>query len=86
MSSRRNKELRWRRGDLPGRGRGNLPRQQVGCCGKKQFATEEAAAEALLRFGSFNSRAEYVPVRVYRCYRGWWHLTSKPGDGSVPGS
>ena len=75
MGGRRHKELRWERGDLSMRGRGKLPRQPPGCCGKKQFATEAAAAAVLRRSGAFDGSG-YVPVRAYQCWRGWWHLTS----------
>jgi len=48
------------------------------CCGKRRFATREAA-EQLIRHLELLSRGEKIPRRAYyhdRC--GWWHLTSRP--------
>lgn len=46
------------------------------CCGKKAFATEDAAQAALFRIQMISS-GEKVPQRAYQCRDGWWHLTSQ---------
>jgi hypothetical protein len=52
------------------------------CCGKKAFATEEAARAALERI-RLVSDAEKVPQRVYECRHGWHHLTSQRDSSSA---
>lgn len=46
------------------------------CCGKKRFATEQAAQAALYRIARTTPRDEY-PQRAYECRFGWWHLTKQ---------
>lgn len=46
-------------------------------CGKKAFATREAAEAALQRIASTSPDSD-VPQRAYRCWNGWWHLTRQP--------
>jgi hypothetical protein len=47
---------------------------QIRCCGKKRFATQEAAEAALLRISRTTSREKY-PRYAYQGDCGWWHLT-----------
>lgn len=54
------------------------------CCGKKTWATREAAATALNRIVLISSEEKH-PQRVYECRKGNWHLTSKP-DRYAPGA
>lgn len=51
-------------------------RQAPRCCGKVRFATQEAAEAALHRIQNLAEGRH--PVRVYRCPRGWFHMTSQP--------
>jgi hypothetical protein len=46
------------------------------CCGKKRYATEQAAQIALNRIGTTTTDAEY-PRSAYECPQGWWHLTKQ---------
>lgn len=46
------------------------------CCGKKAFATQEAAEAALRRIEQTTEREQY-PRRAYACEHGWWHLTKR---------
>jgi hypothetical protein len=47
---------------------------QIRCCGKKRFATQEAAEAALLRIARTTSR-ELYPRYAYQGECGWWHLS-----------
>jgi hypothetical protein len=47
---------------------------QIRCCGKKRFATKEAAEAALLRIARTADNDRY-PRYAYECPNGWWHLT-----------
>lgn len=48
-----------------------------GCCGKKRYATEEAALIVLERIRMLGHQGK-VPQRAYQCKSGgWWHLTSQ---------
>lgn len=49
---------------------------QIRCCGKKRFATEQAAEAALLRIARTASDEPY-PRYAYECGEGWWHLTRR---------
>lgn len=73
----RNKALRRKRGDLDVREWPKLKAQPFACCGKKQYATEAAASHALFWYESFSDPGRRVPVRVYQCERGWWHVTGR---------
>jgi hypothetical protein len=52
------------------------------CCGKKAYATEEAARADLERIQMLG-RTEKVPQRVYACKNGWHHITSQKGSSSA---
>ncbi len=57
-------------------------RGKSGCCGKKRYATEEAALIALERIRMLGHQGK-VPQRAYRCTSGWYHLTSQKSSPSA---
>lgn len=44
-------------------------------CGKRSYATATVAQADMRRIQAV-SAVQPVPIRVYACTRGWWHLTS----------
>lgn len=54
-------------------GRGES-RFQARCCGKRSFATREAAEKALERVQALPKPGK-VPERIYECANGFWHMT-----------
>jgi hypothetical protein len=54
----------------------NRSRRKGYCCGKASYPTQGKAIAAMERIARTSTRL-YFPTFVYRCRRGWWHLTSK---------
>lgn len=55
------------------------------CCGKKAFATREAAEAAIWKISLVSSRKK-IPRRAYECRNEWWHLTSQAKHTDPPQS
>jgi hypothetical protein len=55
---------------------GRAARRLTDECGKRRYATREAA-EDMLRHLQMCDENHDALARVYECGHGWWHLTSK---------